>query len=152
MAVNKLGNDAKNNIMWNKEYPFVPELTNDKGEVFHEHDPIFFKPGSWLSKPSDIIVQGRIHKMYNKDRIVISMETEEKNYFAWRFLSLNEVWHNNGPCKVPIENLDGWDWYNLFLFFLQNIYADLYGEDILDDSERFHKIWKEDLERIHQSK
>ena len=152
MAVNELGNDAKNNIMWNKEYPFVPELVNDKGEVFHENDPIFYRPGYWLSKPSDIVVQGRITKMYNKDKIIIYAERESKNYFSYGTVSLNEVWHNNGPCKVPIEDLNGWDWYNIFSLFLTNVYCDLYGEDILDDPEKFHKIWKEDLERIHQLK
>ena len=64
MAVNKYGNDFKNNIMWNQEYPFIPEVTNDDGLVIKENEIYEF-----YEKNLKKFYPVRVVKIYNKDYI-----------------------------------------------------------------------------------
>ena len=154
MAVNEFGNDTKNNIMWNKEYPWVSELVNDKGEVFHENDPVFLSLGEGYDDPKyNNITQGRIHKMYSNDYVIVYIKKRDRKApFSWYTCPLSDLQHHYEKNIVPLADFDGWDWYNVFQCFLNEIYLKIYGSDILDDSPRYHEIWNKDLERIHQSK
>ncbi len=77
--VNKYGNDFLNNIMNNKEYPFIPEITNIDGFTIHEQDIVDFYCGG--PKPNDEIklYAGRVYKIYNKDHIWIRYYSHKKH-------------------------------------------------------------------------
>ena len=62
--INKYGNDIKNNIFWNKEYPFIPEVTNDAGFTIHEGDIV-----DYYCPYDKKIFAYRVYKIYNKDLI-----------------------------------------------------------------------------------
>ena len=59
--INKYGNDFKNNIFWNKEYPFIPEVTNDAGFTIHEGDIVDF-----IDPDYKRLYAARVYKIYDK--------------------------------------------------------------------------------------
>ena len=131
MAVNKYGNDFKNNIMWNKEYPFIPEVTNDAGFTIHEGDIVDYY-SSYYGKNK----AARVYKIYNKDYIwtrVINPEKKLSNYV----LSSNELFPYTSNTKIPpLEDFNNIGVFNSLRHFLSWVYSDLYSTELILPGER----------------
>ena len=120
MAVNKYGNDFKNNIMWNKEYPFIPEVTNDYGFTIHEGDIV-----DYYSKYRKKFVALRVYKIYSKEYIWTKriLEKTTSNFI----LSANEVLPYTSNAPIPkLEDFDNQGIFNALEDILGKIYADKY--------------------------
>ena len=123
--VNKYGNDFKNNIMWNKEYPFIPEITNDDGFSIHEDDIVeFYDP---YYKTFNAV---RVCKIYNKDFIWTRFINIEHKMSTFILPANRLLPHVHPSCKPPkFEDFDnqGINYLNLFL---THVYATIYQEEL----------------------
>ena len=127
MAVNKYGNDFKNNIMWNKEYPFIPEITNDDGFTIHEDDIVeFYDPYDRK------YYAARVCKIYDI-RFIWTDFIDSEKHTCIRVLSANELFPHIHSCKPPrFENYDIKDngFCNWLDIFLGSIYSSIYPEEL----------------------
>ena len=125
MAVNKYGNDFKNNIMWNKEYPFIPEVTNDYGFTIHEGDIVDYYD-SYYSKDK----AARVYKIYNKDYIWTRIINPEKNLSNY-VVSSNKLFPYTSKTKIPpLEDINNQGIWNHLEHFLSYVYSDLYSDEL----------------------
>ena len=127
MAVNKYGNDFKNNIMWNQEYPFIPEVTNDDGLVIKENE-IY----EYYERNLKIFYKVRIVKIYNKDYIWGQCYDFE-NSICDLYTKANNLLPYLGGGKItpdPCDKMNNEHILNEFRFFTNHIYADLYRDEI----------------------
>ena len=128
MAVNKYGNDFKNNIMWNKEYPFIPEITNDDGFTIHEDDIVEFYDSYYKTFNA-----ARVCKIYNKDLIWTRFINREHKMSTF-VLPANELMpHIHPSCKPPkFEDFDTiFDgFFNWLEHFLAQVYSTLYSKEL----------------------
>lgn len=131
MAVNKYGNDFKNNIMWNKEYPFIPEVTNDAGFTIHEGDIVdYYCP---YDKQYFAL---RVYKIYNKDLIWTKLINKERKLSNFT-LSANEMMPYTSNSKIPpLEDFDNQNIFNPLRIFLSEVYSTLYSKDLILPGER----------------
>ncbi len=139
MAVNKYGNDWKNNIMWNKEYPFIPEVTNDAGFTIHEGDVVDFL----YDERKQIYKAARVYKIYSKDYIWV-------RFFYFRnktseYMTTSNEFFPHDPANIPpkdesfeMENQGGVNYLHLFL-------ASVYSED---KSLRLPNDWHADPKKV----
>lgn len=123
--VNKYGNDFKNNIMWNKEYPFIPEITNDAGFTIHEGDIVEF-----YDKYDKRFYAARVYKIYNKDFIWTRCDfphVKQCNHIesANTFLPYT---HNTTPPKLI--DFDNQGISNELEGFLGLVYSRIYPEEL----------------------
>lgn len=125
MAVNKYGNDFKNNIMWNKEYPFIPEVTNDYGFTIHEGDIV-----DYYDKYDKEYVALRVYKIYNKDLIWTKYINHERKLTNFT-LSANEMIPYTSNSKIPpLEDFDNQGIWNHLEDFLSQVYSRLYSDEL----------------------
>ena len=128
MAVNKYGNDFRNNIMWNKEYPFIPEITNDFGLTIHEGDILEF-----YHKHRHKYYAVRVYKIYDKD-IIYTRYINPEHKIAVFELTANELLpHIHSNCKPPRDQTDEFDnqgFYNELERFLSSCYAQKYPTEL----------------------
>lgn len=143
--INKYGNDFKNNIMWNKEYPFIPEVTNDAGFTIHEGDIVEF-----YDKYDKKYYAARVYKIYNKDyvwtryfqpHVGICNLVRSSNYFE-------KYIHNVIPPKF--EDFDNQGVSNELEGFLAHIYSNLYDKELsLPDDWHFDDV-KYEAKRLEE--
>lgn len=125
MAINKYGNDFKNNIFWYKEYPFIPEVTNDFGFTVHEGDIVDFHDKYYKK-----IVALRVYKIYNKDLIWTKLINQERKISNFT-LSANEMLPYTSKSKVPpLEDFDNQNIFNPLRIFLSQVYARIYPDEL----------------------
>lgn len=134
--VNKYGNDFLNNIMWNKEYPFIPEVTNDNGLTIHEQDivDIYFDGYRGLK-----LYSGRVYKIYDKDHIWIRFYSYRK-HISNAHIKANELLPHNSNLPYPPNEVDSFNngRANELEFFLSSVYGDLYYDELkLEDDWHF---------------
>ncbi len=130
MAVNKYGNDFKNNIMWNKEYPFIPEVTNDYGFTIHEGDIV-----DYYCKYQKKYFAFYVAKIYNKDFVWCRYQRYEGNrkvdVLTEHVCTANELTPYISNVEIPrIEDLDNQGVWNHLEDFLGHVYSDLYGDEL----------------------
>ena len=127
MAVNKYGNDFKNNIMWNQEYPFIPEITNDDGFTIKEGDIVDF-----YYKSSKKFCALRVIKIYNKDYIWGQFIDIEKDICNITISSNNLLPYTSGSKVTPdqTEKINNSNILNYFRLFTNHIYSDLYEDEL----------------------
>lgn len=143
--INKYGNDIKNNIFWNKEYPFIPEVTNDEGFTIHEGDIVdYYCP---YEKKTFAL---RVYKIYNKDFIWC------RGYHPYVKLythvgPANELKPHTSNAKPPIfEDYDNQGIHNPLQFFLSAVYSDLYGDELsLENDWHFDPV-KYEAKRLEE--
>jgi len=146
--INKYGNDAKNNIMHNIEYPFIPECTNKYGVVLHEGDHVILDVRH--AHLSHIRFKGTIEKIYSNDYIYVYGESEQikkgKRVPISRLLSGDEL-ELDPNCKDPVvlQDYDSFDVINRFQLMMNVIYGYKFG-DLTD--EEYDKQFAEDLARV----
>lgn len=137
MAVNKYGNDFKNNIMWNKEYPFIPEVTNDYGFTIHEGDIVDYYAIFYGKYKA-----ARVYKIYNKDYVWTRI-IDPENDLSDHITSANELFPYTSNTKIPpLEDYNNIGVYNSLRAFLSWIYSDLYSNELILPGE---KTFNEDL-------
>ncbi len=155
MAVNKYGNDFKNNIMWNQEYPFIPEVTNDNGLVIKENEIYEFYETN-LKKFYPI----RIIKIYNKDYIWGDFYGPEKRVWGI-YMSSNELLPYLGGGKIapePCDKINNEHILNDFRLFTNHIYTDLYREELTIpndwhfDTIKYNNKLNEEVARLKANK
>lgn len=147
--VNKYGNDFKNNIMWNKEYPFIPEVTNDAGFTIHEGDIVDY----WDSYHKRYEA-ARVYKIYNKDIIWTRIIDAEKRLSHFE-RKANDLFPYRSNTKIPkLEDFDNQGISNELERFLGSVYAQLYYEELKlsddwhCDEEKFEKKRLEEVARL----
>lgn len=121
MSINKYGNDFRNNIMWNKEYPFIPEITNDFGLTIHEDDIL-----EYYNEYDKKYIAVRVYKIYSETMIwtrhFCPMHTIVDQYFT-----ANELLaHTHLECKPPkcqIDEIDNQSFSNELSWFLTACYS-----------------------------
>ncbi len=123
--INKYGNDIKNNIMWNKEYPFIPEVTNDAGFTIHEGDIVDYYDEYYKK-----YFAGRVYKIYNKDFIWVRIWDIENHISNFVQSSNIFVPHMSNAKVPPFEDFDNQDIFNALEGFLAHVYSDLYDEEL----------------------
>ena len=125
MAINKYGNDFKNNIMWNKEYPFIPEITNDDGFTIHEGDIC-----EYYNKYRNKFCAVRVYKIYNKD-FIWTREISPENIIVSYDITANKLLPHVHSCKPPkfedFGNDSDLNWLDLFL---GSVYSHIYPEEL----------------------
>ena len=127
---NKYGNDFKNNIMWNEEYPFIPEITNDNGFTIHEGDIVDF-----YDDHDKKFYALRVYKIYSKDFIWTRMYTPEKILSNF-IVSSNKVQPYTSNSKIPpLEDFDN-QGYNFLDQILSQIYYRIYKDELIPPGER----------------
>ena len=128
MSINKYGNDFKNNIMWNKEYPFIPEITNDDGFTIHEDDIVeFYDPYDRK------YYAARVCKIYNKDLIWTRYTSYGKTITNFILPANRLLPHDHSSCKPPkYEDFDTMfdGCFNWFEHFLGQVYSRLYSKEL----------------------
>lgn len=123
--VNKYGNDFKNNIMWGKEYPFIPEVTNDSGFTIHEGDIVDY----WDSYHKRHEA-ARVCKIYNKDYIWTQIINPEKHLSNF-VLCGNELMPYTSNTKIPpLEDFNNQGVWNHLEAFLSHVYSEIYPEEL----------------------
>ena len=140
MAVNKYGNDFKNNIMWNKEYPFIPEVTNDAGLTIHEGDILNYlgyKPGT----PKRLWYSARVMKIYDKNIIWIRIRSmPNKPNPANTVIPAERLFPHTADAVPPCmeEDFDNQDIYNALEFFLCKAYVRKYPTELNLPNDDWH--------------
>lgn len=125
MAVNKYGNDFKNNIIWNEEYPFIPQITNDNGFTIHEGDIV-----DYYCDYHKRYEAARVYKIYNKDYIW-TREIDPENDLSNFILPANKLFPYTSGTKVPpLEDFDNQGIFNPLRHFLSHVYSELYSEEL----------------------
>lgn len=124
--INKYGNDWKNNIWWNKEYPFIPEITNDNGFTIHEDDIVEFYDE--YDKKS---YAARVCKIYDKNHIWVRFQTRTSNDLTTFIMPANFFYEYQGIVKIPkTEDLSNQGFANYFTMFLVHVYCDKYPTEL----------------------
>ena len=143
--INKYGNDWKNNIWWNKEYPFIPKVTNDNGFTIHEDDIVEFY------RVSDKYYAARVCKIYDKNHIWIRYERSTIKQQIDVVISANNLCKYQGTAKKPkIEDLENQGIWNHFESFLGHVYADIYPTELnLPNDWHFDEV-KFDAKRMEE--
>lgn len=135
MAVNKYGNDFRNNIMWNMEYPFIPEITNDNGLTIHEGDIL-----EYYDEYDKKYVAVRVYKIYSKDKIW-TREILSKNQICSFDVTANRLLpHIHPECKPPRDEVDEFDnqgFHNWLETFLGSCYSQKYPTE-LNEPDDWH--------------
>lgn len=137
--VNKYGNDFLNNIMWNKEYPFIPEVTNDNGFTIHEQDIVDFYSPSIIEGKGIELYAGRVYKIYDKDHIWIRHYFYKKQIANFN-VKANELLPHTSNKPFPPSEVDSFNngRANELDFFLSSVYNDLYSDELtLEDDWHF---------------
>lgn len=132
MAVNKYGNDFKNNIMWNKEYPFIPEVTNDAGLTIHEGDILNYL-SYYLSTPKRLWYSARVMKIYDKNIIWIrTREIPNKPRPTNIVIPANELFPHTADAVPPCmeEDFDNQGVFNALENFLGHAYGIKYPTEL----------------------
>lgn len=133
---NKYGNDFKNNIMWNEEYPFIPEVTNDNGFTIHEGDIV-----DYYADYRKKFYALRVYKIYSKDFIWTRMYSPERKIVNY-LVSSNKLQPYTSNSEIPpLEDFDN-QGFNCFCHILTQIYARLYDDELTPPGER---LFDEDL-------
>ena len=148
MAVNKYGNDFRNNIMWNKEYPFIPKITNDFGLTIHEND-IF----EYYNDNRNKYIAIRIIKIYSKDLIWARFIFSKKN-MCDIILNANEILpHIHSECippKCEIDEFDNQGFTNWLEYFLGSCFSRKYPTELnLPNDWHFDKV-KYEAKRLEE--
>ncbi len=127
MAVNKYGNDFKNNIMWNKEYPFIPEVTNDYGFTIHEGDIV-----DYYNKEKNKLIPYRVAKIYNKDFVWCRYDLPRTTKWQGDYiLKANQLLPYTSNAKPPrIFDYDNQEISNYLQEFLSYVYASIYDDEL----------------------
>lgn len=106
--VNKFGNDFKNNIMWNKEYPFIPYVTNDAGFTIHEGDIVEFYDKCYkqntVARVTKIYSKDFVWVRYNKKYNGLTSVMQSANFFKP---------YTHGGKLPPLDDFDNqsvWNW------------------------------------------
>ena len=140
MAVNKYGNDFRNNIMWNKDYPWIPEVTNDNGITFHEGDDVII--------PNSKYEFVKIVKIFDKDYVITYIKFPRCKEYSHFIVSSNRLVHTKPNPNFKLLDYDAIKHTtNSFQFWLDHIYFDKYGEEFFDDEENYWKVRKADVVR-----
>ncbi len=155
MAVNKYGNDFKNNIMWNQEYPFIPEVINDDGLVIKENE-IY----EYYERNLKIFYKVRIVKIYNKDYIWCQCYDFE-NSICDLYTKANNLLPYLGGGKItpdPCDKMNNEYILNEFRLFTSHIYTDLYENELTlpndwhFDPKKVVKKLNEEVARLKNNK
>ena len=149
--VNKLGNDFLNNIMWNKEYPFIPEITNDVGFTIHELDII-----EMYDEQFKEFYAGIVYKIYNKDFVWIRYYHKRIRKNVDYVCSANELLPHTRSCTPPKLQVDEFNngCFNILEHFLGEMYTDLYYEELRAeddwhfDEDKFDAKRQEEVNKI----
>lgn len=130
--VNKYGNDFLNNIMWNKEYPFIPEVTNDNGFTIHEQDIVDFYSTSIIEGKGTELYAGRVYKIYDKDHIWIRYYAYRKYIFNDFHINSNILMPHTSNKPFPPSEVDSFNngRGNELEMFLGSVYHDLYSDEL----------------------
>lgn len=134
--VNKYGNDFLNNIMWNKEYPFIPEVTNDNGFTIHEQDIVDFYSRGPVDGDGIRLYAGRVYKIYDKDHIWIRYYAYKKHIFDFDVIA-NELLPHTSCEPFPPSEVDSFNTppkgmmnVNRLEIYLSSVYNDLYSDEL----------------------
>lgn len=143
--INKYGNDFKNNIFWNKEYPFIPEVTNDAGFTIHEGDIVDFIHPNYKRACA-----ARVYKIYDKNHIwVRHTEIDHKIY---NFVQPANFFipHTSNAKPPKLEDYDNQGIHNPLQTFLSSVYADIYDEELsLENDWHFDPV-KYEAKRLEE--
>ena len=124
--INKYGNDWKNNIWWNKEYPFIPEITNDNGFTIHEDDIVEF-----FDEYDNKCYAARVCKIYDKNHVWVRFQTRTSKELTTIVMPANFFYEYQGIVKIPkTEDLANQGFANYFNIFLTGVYFDLYSKEL----------------------
>lgn len=143
--VNKYGNDFLNNIMWNKEYPFIPEVTNDNGFTIHEQDIVDFYCEGPVDGDGIRLYAGRVYKIYDKDHIWIRFYSYKKNITNDYHIKANKLLPHTSNEPFPPSEVDSFNTppkgmmnVNHLDNYLASVYGDLYYDELkLEDDWHF---------------
>ena len=129
--VNKYGNDFLNNIMWNKEYPFIPEVTNDNGFTIHEQDIVDFYCENLIEGEGIKLYAGRVYKIYDKDHIWLRFYSYRKHITNYH-VKANILMPHNSNKPFPPNEVDSFNngRANELDFFLGSVYHNLYYDEL----------------------
>ena len=149
--VNKLGNDFLNNIMWNKEYPFIPEITNDVGFTIHELDIVEIYGFQFKE-----YYAGIVYKIYDKDHIWVRFKHKWIKHPIDDILPANEIFPHTRNCKPPKIQIDEFNngWANILIDILGQIYSDVYPTELNAendwhfDKDKFDAKRQEEVNKI----
>lgn len=143
--INKYGNDFKNNIFWNKEYPFIPEVTNDFGFTIHEGDIV-----DYHCSHENITLAYRVYKIYNKDLIwCMGSRSYLKKYN--QTCSANELKPHTSDAKPPkLEDFDNQNVFNPLRIFLSQVYSRIYGEELSLENDWHFDDEKYEAKRLEE--
>ncbi len=124
--INKYGNDWKNNIWWNKEYPFIPEITNDKGFTIHENDIVEF-----YDEYNKKCYAARVCKIYDKNYIWVRFKSQTSKDLTNYIMPANFFYEYQGIVKIPkTEDLSNQGFVNYFTMFLVQVYSNKFPTEL----------------------
>ena len=124
--INKYGIDWKNNIWWNKEYPFIPEITNDNGFTIHEDDIVEFYDE--YDKKS---YAARVCKIYDKNHVWVRYQQLTCKELTDFVMPANFFYEYQGIVKKPkSEDLTDQGFANHFNIFLSGVYCDKFPTEL----------------------
>ncbi|MCM1196992.1 MAG: hypothetical protein NC310_08010 [Roseburia sp.] len=147
--INKYGNDFKNNIMWNKEYPFIPEVTNDVGFTIHEGDIVEF-----YDKYDKRYYAARVYKIYNKDFIWTRCDFPHVKQCDHIESANTFLPHLSNATPPKLVNFENQGVFNYLEHFLSQVYSELYDEELSlpddwhFDDEKYEKKRLEEVARL----
>lgn len=149
MAVNKYGNDFRNNIMWNKEYPFIPEITNDAGLTIHEGDILEFYEDCYKR-----FVAVRVYKIYDENMIWVRFINIERGISSTDLKANKLLPHIHPECKPPKDETDDFDnqgFSNELEWFLGSCYFYKYSKELSRSEDDWHADYdKFDAKRLEE--
>lgn len=143
--INKYGNDFKNNIFWNKEYPFIPEVTNDAGFTIHEGDIVDFIHTNYKRACA-----ARVYKIYDKNHIWVRYT--EIDHKIYNFVQPANIFmqHTSNAKPPKLEDFDNQGVHNPLETFLSSVYADIYDEELsLENDWHFDPV-KYEAKRLEE--
>ena len=147
--LNKFGNDFKNNIMWNKEYPFIPEITNDAGFTIREGDIV-----DYYDQQDKKVYALRVYKIYNKDYVWTRCDYPHVKQCN-QVTSANDFKpHTSNALPPKLIDFDSQGIFNELDHFLSKVYSRLYAKELSlpgdwhFDEEKFEKKRLEEVARL----
>lgn len=143
--INKYGNDFKNNIFWNKEYPFIPEVTNDAGFTIHEGDIVDYFHTAYKKT-----FAARVYKIYDSDHIWICFIDIDKTVVT-SIIKANLLFSYTSMKKYPqLIDYDNENVHNVAYHILSMIYYDKYKDELCYENDWHFDPVKVDTKRLEE--
>ena len=143
--INKYGNDFKNNIFWNKEYPFIPEVTNDAGFTIHEGDIV-----DYCHPTRKTIFASRVYKIYDSTHIWICFIDIDKRDTSSIVNASMLVPYTSKKRFPNLSDFDNKNTFNDMEHILSMIYYDKYKDELCYENDWHFDPVKVDAKRLEE--